>query len=594
MGKMKTKAFLFLMILITTVNNKAQVYRNLDFEKHSSNGQAKGWLQGGNGYRVFIDTTIFFSGKSSLCIQKEKGGGIGVATSSFPIADSKGKQLKYTGYIKTDSLTKGHAGLWWRVDGKNGTLNFDNMYNRGPKGTTDWKKYSVEFKIDENATNINFGVLFGGDGKAWFDNLQIELDGKVYEQITSSIFEITKGNLQWLRSNVYEFETSDPKHNMSDLGFLRNMIGDAKIVSLGEGTHGTSEFFKMKHRITKYLAEEMGFTVFAIEANMPEAKAINDYILYGKGDSKKALEGLYFWTWNTQEVLDMIEWMREFNKSKNGRIEFWGFDMQYPSVAVKNVKEFIKENDTSYYKKANSNYEKVIASLDEIKKMKSVPGNVLFEPILEKANEVLAYVESKSDVYKNKLEKEKVDWIIQNARIVVQSIECLMKGTTSRDESMANNIEWILNKFGKDTKIVLWAHNGHVRKTDIPFDWKPMGNYLKQKYDKEMVVIGFGFYEGNYTAFGKNGIDNYSTSLPQSGSLEWILHSTGIVNLVLDLRKLSNSPLTSLTKYEIEFRSIGALAIDEAFITTNITQDYDAIIYFDKTTPSACFRKLQK
>jgi hypothetical protein len=69
----------------------------------------------------------------------------------------------------------------------------------------------------------------------------------------------------------------------------------------------------------EFLATEMGFTIFSIEANMPEAYRLNDYVLNGNGDPAKLIKGMYFWTWDTQEVLDMVLWMREFNKSGKGR-----------------------------------------------------------------------------------------------------------------------------------------------------------------------------------------------------------------------------------------------------------------------------------
>jgi hypothetical protein len=72
---------------------------------------------------------------------------------------------------------------------------------------------------------------------------------------------------------------------------------------MGEATHGSREFFQMKHRMLEFLAEKMGFTVFAIEANWPESLAVNDFVLNGEGDPAVALAGMYFWTWNTEEVL---------------------------------------------------------------------------------------------------------------------------------------------------------------------------------------------------------------------------------------------------------------------------------------------------
>src|SRR5262249_20926103 len=88
--------------------------------------------------------------------------------------------------------------------------------------------------------------------------------------------------------------------------------------------------------------------IFSIEANMPEAYRLNDYVLTGKGDPARLLKGMYFWTWNTEEVLDMIRWMREFNKSGKGRVEFTGFDMQTPTVAIQIVSDFVAKNDPDY------------------------------------------------------------------------------------------------------------------------------------------------------------------------------------------------------------------------------------------------------
>ena len=84
----------------------------------------------------------------------------------------------------------------------------------------------------------------------------------------------------------------------------------------------------------------MGFSIFSIEANMPEAYRLNDYVLNGTGDPAQLLRGMYFWTWDTEEVLAMIRWMREFNQSGKGRVQFTGFDMQTPTVAASIVRDF--------------------------------------------------------------------------------------------------------------------------------------------------------------------------------------------------------------------------------------------------------------
>lgn len=581
----KIVLLLFLFFMSHSLN--AQKYLNLDFEKSGINDSPKGWATGNEGYTVRVDSTVSVSGKRSLCIQKISDGSFGVANSSFPVSLAKGKKLKYTGYIKTENVTGECAGLWWRVDGASGPLGFDNMNGRGPTGTTGWTKYTIEMQIDDKAQNINFGVLFPGSGKVWFDNLQIELDGKLYEDKAPETVTLTEEQMEWLRNNINTFESAEPSHSNDDLNYLKSIVGDARIVALGEGTHGTSEFFKMKHRITKYLAEEMGFSIFAIEANMPEAKAVNDYIMTGAGDPKKALAGMYFWTWNTQEVLDMIEWMKQYNSSGKGKIEFYGFDMQYPAIAAKNVLNFIKKYDNEYFSKADENYKKVTSLSEERSKSRTALSNEKTEPVFNSANDVYNYLTAKLKQYEMAAPKDTVEWAIQNAGIVKQCIGSYLPGNPTRDECMAYNTSWILDHSPKGTKIVLWAHNGHVQKEESAY--KSMGTFLNEKYGKEMVVFGFGFHEGSYTAVGKKGLGIYTTSSSQPGSLEWFFHNTGKERLCLDLRKIPKSPLSKILSNDIDFRSIGAMAMDEAFYPTRITDQFDAVIYFDKTTPSACF-----
>ena len=174
-----------------------------------------------------------------------------------------------------------------------------------------------------------------------------------------------------------------------------------------------------------------------------------------------------------------------------------------------------------------------------------------------------------------------VDWIIQNARIVVQGAEIYIPGKKSRDEDMALNAEWIISHSPKNAKIVLWAHNGHIRKAE-----NSMSGYLNKKYGNKMINFGFAFYTGKYTAVGDTGLGIYSTSLPEPGSVEWALHKTGIERMILDIRKVSGNPNSSWLNQTLDFRSIGAMAMDYAFYPTVITKDFDVLIYFDKTTPS--------
>lgn len=583
---------------VQTGNNRQSStnnFLNLDFEAFTSDLKPKGWHLGGMGYEIVIDRQVVYSGKVSLrleCNNSTKSQ-FGVATSRFPIDHARGKKLKYSGMIKTENVKDGFAGLWWRVDGEKGVvLAFDNMAGRGPVATTPWHQYVIEMDIPPKGTNINFGVILVGTGKAWFDDLRIALDGNPYQQIGLGSIVPGKQDLEWIRANAIPIKTADPIDDQSDLMPLKKLIGNRRIVALGEGTHGTSEFFKMKHRITKFLAEEMGFTVFAIEANMPEAREVNRYVLTGEGDPQKALAGLYFWTWNTREVLEMIKWMRQHNLSGKGKIEFYGFDMQTPSVALENVKKFIEKADKDFITPL-AEYSQQVDEVWQLLKKTNDYNSLNWEKWYDGAKKIYDHVNTHRDAYIRSFDPQEVDWAIQDALVVLQGAEANMKDKRSRDQSMADNLDWILNQHPPGTKVVTWAHNEHVSKSFTAY--RPMGSYLAERHGDDMVVFGFAFHEGDYTAVGKNGINTYSTSKSEPGSVEWFLKSSGIPNFILDIRgALKGEPGAQWLNQELLFRSIGAMAVDNAFSLRNVTEDFDAIIFFEKTTPSHCFRSKAK
>ena len=158
---------------------------------------------------------------------------------------------------------------------------------------------------------------------------------------------INNKQAEWINNNCIPLNYVTAENGFDDLKAMKSLIGNARIVSLGECTHGSSEVFSMKHRMLEYLVKEKGFTIFSIEANMPEAYALNGYIIDGKGDPRKLMAGMYFWTWNTQEVLDMIQWMKKYNETATKKIMFTGFDMQFPETSIKIVRAFANTHQTS-------------------------------------------------------------------------------------------------------------------------------------------------------------------------------------------------------------------------------------------------------
>ena len=153
---------------------------------------------------------------------------------------------------------------------------------------------------------------------------------------------------EWLSRQAIPLRAVEAGSGFDDLTPLKPLFKDVRIVALGEATHGTREFFQFKHRMLEFLVTQMGFTVFAIETSYPGCLPIDDYVMFGKGDPDKALAGQGFWTWNTEEVRDMIEWLRRHNSQipEEKRVRFMGVDVANYSRAFSVIREFLSKTAT--------------------------------------------------------------------------------------------------------------------------------------------------------------------------------------------------------------------------------------------------------
>ena len=398
---------------------------------------------------------------------------------------------------------------------------------------------------------------------------------------------------EWLQSNAIPFKTTEPESGFDDLMPLKEIIGDARIVALGEATHGTHEFFEMKHRIVEFLVKEMGFNIFAIEANWPECNAINEYIHTGNGDPEELLHALRLWPWRTQEVLNMIEWMREHNENPGSApsVSFFGFDMQSSMLARINVAHYLQKVDPE------KNY------LKEINSLLRCSGKDF--------QEVYDYLKSHQSTYEAASSPEEFAFALQSARVCAQTADLEKGGFWARDQYMAENAAWLLTQGGPDAKIILWAHNGHVGidavywkgispymgsityLTRISIYPKSMGTYLRYQYRDDMVVFGFMFHHGSFNAGGYEyrGIRAHHVGAPPEDSYEYHFASAGLPRFFLDLREVEFSPVAEWMLEPHPFRTIGSLYSDSYslsffFYDYALSTMFDVVIYFEDTTPS--------
>ena len=174
----------------------------------------------------------------------------------------------------------------------------------------------------------------GGPPMRWVIVLLAADDASAHAQ------DATPAQIDRIRKNAVVCDTVKSGHGFVDLQPLRQLSGDARIVALGEPTHRSPEVFQTKHRLLAFLVEELVFTVFSIEANMPESFRLNHDVLRVQGDPWELIHVMGFWICATAEVREMVEWMRRHHaeavhRERRSPVTFTGFDVQNPDVVRK-------------------------------------------------------------------------------------------------------------------------------------------------------------------------------------------------------------------------------------------------------------------
>jgi erythromycin esterase len=385
----------------------------------------------------------------------------------------------------------------------------------------------------------------------------------------------------WLKAHAIALNSATAGSGFDDMRRIRDIVGSAHLVALGEATHGTREFFQLKHRILEYLVAQMGFDVFAIEASFPDALAVNQYVLTGEGDPAAALAGLGFWTWNTEEVLDMIRWMRAWNADPQHvrKVRFYGFDMQSPFGAIRLIRK---------YAKAHSD-DATLSLLDKIVRLKFGPGPMP-EAQTRLAEELLDDVAKRLDANRT-VDR---DWLLARQAVELLRQAANNRSSSDRDRAMANNIEWLMQHEPAGSKMVIWAHNGHVATEIYPFAPEgTMGAHLKKAFGDDLVVFGFVFNRGGFQAMSNKGLTDHVAQPLAPGAFDRTLADAGAPMLVVDLRKSSGDVRRWLDS-PLPHRSVGAMYNDARpggyEMTIHPLRSFDAIVFVENTTAAKAVR----
>jgi erythromycin esterase len=402
--------------------------------------------------------------------------------------------------------------------------------------------------------------------------------------------QVAEEVVAWLKANVLPLASVEPGSPFHDLAPLHAMLSKARIVSLGEATHGTREFFKLKHRLIEYCVTELGFTIIGFEASYGQTLPVNDYVLNGKGSAADVVAGMGFWTWNTEEVAALVEWVRAWNRTNERKVKFYGFDMQdgpsellYLLAYLERVApELAAESERSlapYASPYTSDFSFLSAAVQE-----TISAQV--KTVLR------AFAAQRTHWVDQEGEHE---WHLARLSAIVleqavrDSIENT-KGYTFRDLCMANNVRALLDAEGPGAKAVLWAHNAHVQRLPL-FGSTMMGSVLREAYGAESVNVGFAFNRGSFQALThpNGGLRSQVVGPAPDGYVDAVLALTGIPLLALDLTRVPpDGAVASWMASNPKQRSIGAGFSPEIEHDGDVAGDphanFDVLLFVESTT----------
>ena len=396
-----------------------------------------------------------------------------------------------------------------------------------------------------------------------------------------------------------------------DFDSLLARVGDARFVLIGEASHGTHEFYRVRAEITKRLITEKGFTAVAAEADWPDAYRVNRYVRGGNEDAD-AVEALSAfvrfpqWMWRNADVLHFVGWLRAHNDgvSPNApKAGFYGLDLYSLHASMEAVLRYLDSVDPSGARRARNRY----ACFDQFGEDPQLYGHATTSGYARscEAEVVAQLVEMRrraSDYAKRDhgIAPDALFYAEQNARLVANAEEYYraMFGSRAsswnlRDRHMADTLDALdahLSQGHERAKIVVWAHNSHLgdaRATEMGRSGElNLGQLVRERHGREAFLIGFSTFTGTVTAAsdwdGPAERKQVRPALP--GSYESLFHEMGGPNFLLDLGAGED---LALQRPKLQ-RAIGVIYRPETerhshYFHASLPRQFDALLHYDVT-----------
>lgn len=373
----------------------------------------------------------------------------------------------------------------------------------------------------------------------------------------------------WLKERAFSIEETRG---------LRTMLpwfAGAAVVGLGDVTHGSHEPMAIKARLIPLLVNELGFRTIAFEAPFAEFEQLRQYVLTGTGDPAKALESTDYFFWDTEEVLDVVEWAREQNaRGLQPPIEIVGVDTTHPLGVIEVLLARIADGVTRA--EVERRYSCLVRAGNNVT-MYNSPGPGHTRSCRESVLSVRALLESAG---------ASPD-LLRLTRLVEQGEEALATVHASRDASMAENIRWLVDRGGPG--LILWGHNEHLGKTDydVGRGWQTStGRLLAEAYGTRYVSVATIARQGSLWMYhydeGRFYVMLRSMSPASEDDYATIFASAGMASMALSLAH----PLPPLLMLPHLIRIGGSAGMTTVALLEDLPARFDAVIYFETLTPS--------
>ncbi len=424
---------------------------------------------------------------------------------------------------------------------------------------------------------------FGGEGKA--QTVAVE----------NSVQPIQNNIVNSIESQAKRLKTIEPSKPFDDLKPLKNMIGSAQYVGLGENTHGSSEIFTMKFRLVKYLVTEMGFTNFGMEEDWGNGLKLNEYIQTGKGNPREFLKLLY----PTDEIIAMIEWMKDYNADpiNKKKIQFIGLDLKTMDQSVFNkVTDYVKQHRPDIRAEVEENYKELSSYTGSIQEYMQLAPEIK-EKYKANAEKVVQLLNDENEQANTERVSSELIWVKETANAIEKFTTMLLPNdypsiVKLHDQYLADHAMWAQETFGGKTMV--WAHNIHIAKGIIDEKLYPnvAGQFLKERVDNNYVSIGSTTTEGKFTLYSEynpsTGGKIATDTIPQDvNSFNYILGKVPYNLFLLDNRHL-NGQAKKWVREKRPLLSIGGQLLPNVsvYYDTSLLEQFDIIFHIRKTSPS--------